>query len=77
MNGRACTWDRKHWGRLLILLGVAVWVPYAALKYGAQSEAPFGPFLALHLLGVIPGALLARGEELAALLRRVRGRRSP
>lgn len=67
--------NRKRWGRGLILLGVAVWIPYAGLKYVAHEEVPFGPFLTLHLLGVIPGALLARGEELSALLRRVWNRR--
>ena len=31
--------------------------------------------LTLYLIGVIPGALLARSEELAALLRQARNRR--
>jgi hypothetical protein len=65
---------RKRWGRRLILLGVAAWVPYFTLKYLGHSEVPLGPFLTVHLLGVIPGALLARGEELSALLGRLRRR---
>lgn len=67
--------SRKRWGRGLILLGVAVWVPYAALKYLAHNEVSLTPFLTLHLLGVIPGALLVRSEELSARLRRARSRR--
>lgn len=74
MSGWARPWDRKRWGRVLILLGVAVWIPYALLKYGAHNEVSLLPFLTLHLLGVIPGALLARGEGVAARLRRVRDR---
>lgn len=65
---------RKRWGRALILLGVAVWIPYFTLKYWAHNDVALGPFLTLHLLGVIPGALLARGQELSALLRRARSR---
>jgi hypothetical protein len=65
---------RKRWGRALILLGVAVWVPYFTLKYLGHNDVALGPFLTVHLLGVIPGALLARGEELSALLGRLRRR---
>jgi hypothetical protein len=65
---------QKRWGRALILLGVSAWVPYFALKYLVHNEVPLGPFLTVHLLGVIPGAILARGEELSALLGRLRRR---
>lgn len=40
----------------------------------APAVVPLGPFLTVHLLGVIPGTLLARGEKLSALLGRLRCR---
>ena len=46
-------------GKILIWVGVLAWVPYAALKYGARVPVPLAPFLTAHLLGVIPGAVLA------------------
>lgn len=65
---------RERWGRTLVLLGVAAWVPYALLEYGLGEDIPFTPFLAAHLAGVLPGALLARGEQLKRGLRRLRAR---
>lgn len=59
----------RSWGRLLVLLGVFAWLPYVTLKYLLSEEVPLTPFLIVHLLGVIPGAFLARGEELLQLLR--------
>ena len=43
------------------MLGVSMWVPYFALKLSG-AEVSIMPFLALHLSGVIPGVILARGE---------------
>lgn len=63
---------RRRWGRRLILLGIATWVPYFTLRYLAQNDVPLGPFLTLHLMGVIPGALLTRGEGFSAWLKRFR-----
>lgn len=63
----------KICGRVLILLGVAAWIPYFALKYLIQREdVSIAPFLTVHLLGVIPGALLVRGEALLRWARRIR-----
>lgn len=49
-------------GRILIVLGVLMWVPYGILKYGLGLDVPVFPFLILHLSGVIPGAILAPGD---------------
>lgn len=46
-------------GRVLILLGVAVWVPYAVMLITGQ-EPDIKVFLPVHLAGVIPGAVLTR-----------------
>ncbi|MBI4236209.1 MAG: hypothetical protein HY688_02480 [Chloroflexi bacterium] len=44
-------------GNILIIVGVAAWVPYFGLKaLGNDPEALF--FLPFHLAGVIPGVLL-------------------
>jgi hypothetical protein len=65
----------KVYGRVLVLLGVAAWIPYFALKYLVQQEdVSIAPFLTVHLLGVIPGALLVRSESLLRWVRKVRSR---
>jgi hypothetical protein len=46
-------------GRVLILLGVAVWVPYAVMLFTGH-EPDVKLFLPIHLAGVIPGAVLTR-----------------
>lgn len=62
--------NRKIVGRILIFLGVGVWVPYLVLKIaGANVETL--PFLAVHLSSVIPGSILVRGETLVRLVRRL------
>ena len=61
--------NRKLFGRILILVGVSMWAPYFALKLSG-AEVVVLPFLALHLAGVIPGALLLRGETLARMISR-------
>ena len=65
--------NRKTVGRILILLGVSMWIPYFALEL-AGEEVAVAPFLALHLSGVIPGALLARGDTLTRTLGRLLNR---
>ena len=50
---------RAHLPTILIIQGVLAWVPYFYLKYMAQEEASALPFLAWHLMGVIPGAWMA------------------
>lgn len=54
--------NKKTLGRILIILGVLMWVPYGVLKYGLGQEIPVLPFLILHLSGVIPGAILAPSD---------------
>ena len=65
---------REQLGRLLILVGVVAWLPYGILKYGMGQEVVMYPFLALHLLGVIPGFILRREALLRRLFSRL-GRR--
>lgn len=48
---------RKRLGEILIALGVLAWVPYFILTEQGV-DVPSAPFLAWHLLGVIPGAVL-------------------
>jgi hypothetical protein len=59
---------RARLGRALILLGVLAWVPYAAFRYGLGWDVPLGPFLSLHLAGVIPGSVLLRWDQLRRLM---------
>jgi hypothetical protein len=61
--------NRKILGRILVLVGVSMWAPYFVLKLSGE-EVVVLPFLALHLAGVIPGALLVRGETLVRTLSR-------
>ncbi len=56
-------------GRVLILAGVAVWVPFFALKFTGR-EPNVAYFLPFHLSGVIPGAILARWHQIKRLFRR-------
>jgi peptidoglycan/LPS O-acetylase OafA/YrhL len=48
---------RKRLGEILIAVGVLAWVPYFILTERGVEVAS-APFLAWHLLGVIPGAIL-------------------
>lgn len=51
----------RRLGSVLILLGVAVWVPYFIFKNFAATEVSLAPFLILHLSAVVPGLLLRLG----------------
>ncbi|MBI3912641.1 MAG: hypothetical protein HY327_00375 [Chloroflexi bacterium] len=64
---------RTTFGRILIMLGVCAWIPYFALKLAGASVEML-PFLVVHLLGVIPGALLAPSETIWS---RLLGREAP
>jgi len=55
--------NKRKIGLIMIVLGVSVWVIYAALKL-ADVSVNVGVALAIHLAFVIPGALLAPGENL-------------
>jgi hypothetical protein len=60
------TLDTRRLGKYLIWVGVAVWIPYFALKaVGLQPELM--AFLPFHLLGVIPGAILNRWTQIRRL----------
>ena len=49
---------RKIASRVLIYLGVLAWAPYFYLDKIAGIETAIGPFLALHLTGVLSGVAL-------------------
>ncbi len=62
---------KEVWGRILIFMGVSAWIPYAVLEYILGRETNVAPYLAVHLSGVIPGALLVRGPLLRRLISRL------
>jgi peptidoglycan/LPS O-acetylase OafA/YrhL len=49
---------RQRLGTALIWFGVLAWVAYYSIGELTGADVPSWPFLAWHLLGVIPGALL-------------------
>jgi hypothetical protein len=67
---------RARVGTVLVLLGGAAWVPYFLLKPVVEPDPPLLPFLALHLSGVIPGALLGSHGVATWLWRRFARRRA-
>ena len=48
-------------GGIMILIGVAVWVPYFIFKNFTAVDVSVAPFLVLHLGAVVPGLLLRLG----------------
>jgi hypothetical protein len=54
MKGR----KRKIASRILIYLGVLAWAPYLYLSKIVGQETAIGPFLAMHLTGVLSGVAL-------------------
>ena len=48
-------------GSVLIMIGIAVWLPYFAWMNSASVTVSLTPFLAIHLSAVIPGLLLRLG----------------
>jgi len=64
--------ERRQLGRILILLGVACWIPYVLLKHVLGSDVPIGPFLIAHLLGVLSGSVLRHGDWLIGAYRGIK-----
>lgn len=56
-------------GRILILVGVSVWVVYG-IVWLAGGDPQTAHYLPVHLSGVLPGAVLARWGSLAGWFRR-------
>ncbi len=54
---------RRLAARILIVLGVLVWVPYFYLTRVAGVDQDIEPFLAVHLTGVLGGAALRISVE--------------
>ena len=46
-------------GNILIIIGVCIWGIYALAKLQLGYAGPVTPFLIVHLLFVVPGAVLA------------------
>ena len=66
------TMNRRILGLILIGIGASVWIPYFALKLMGQP-ADIAVYLPIHLLFVIPGSLLAPGENLyGKIIQRIR-----
>jgi hypothetical protein len=49
---------RKRLARMLILVGLLAWAPYVYLTRVTGMETAIGPFLAVHLTGVLGGSAL-------------------
>ena len=58
-------------GKLLIVAGVAVWIPFTVHLMTGHAPDVHG-YLPFHLSGVIPGAILLRRRWLQRQLRRIR-----
>jgi hypothetical protein len=67
---------KERQGAVLLILGIAAWVVYYALRFLTPLAPPFGLFLAWHLAGVIPGSLL-RGSKVVSWLRQTKLREKP
>ena len=59
-----------HLDKVLIVLGVWMWVWYAIVKYVLDIEVSTPPFLVCHLLCVIPAALLSGRGWMIGLAKR-------
>jgi hypothetical protein len=57
-------------GTVLIILGVSVWGVYAVLRYILDISVNGRDFLAFHLAGVVPGALLRRHRSISKFYNR-------
>jgi len=55
---------RRVVSRIMIYLGVLAWVPYFYLDKVLGQNVHIGPFLAMHLTGVLGGAALRASVEL-------------
>ncbi len=54
---------RQRVGRILILAGATVWLVWLIVWF-TGGEPDVGRFVPFHLMGVIPGAILARWDWL-------------
>jgi hypothetical protein len=61
---------RKIASRILIYLGVLAWAPYLYLSKIVGVETSIGPFLAMHLTGVLSGVALRLSVEWDRLAKR-------
>lgn len=52
---------RRRMGSILVLIGIAVWVPYFILKDLTAQQVNSAPFIVLHLSAVITGLVLRLG----------------
>ena len=50
---------QKKIGKILLWIGILAWLPYMYLTYIAGKDISVGPYLTVHLIGVL-GSLLAR-----------------
>ena len=55
---------RRIVSRIMIYFGVLAWAPYFYLDKVLGQDVPIGPFLVMHLTGVLGGAALRASVEL-------------
>jgi hypothetical protein len=61
---------RLRLSRIMIYLGVLAWAPYFYLEQVAGQDVEIGPFLAMHLIGVLGGAALRVSLEVEGFVSR-------
>lgn len=61
---------RKLISKVMIYLGVLAWAPYFYIEKVLGQDLAIGPFLAVHLTGVLGGAALRASVELERLVQR-------
>lgn len=66
--------NARRWGTILIVLGVAAWVPFFVLL-ALGSDVSIFPFLIAHLAGVLSGAWLrSRADNAEGITKNQHGR---
>lgn len=61
---------RRLAARVLVTLGILVWVPYYYLERLVELEPQIGPYLTAHLIGVLGGAALRVSVEVERIRNR-------
>ena len=61
---------RKLISKIMIYLGVLAWAPYFYFERVLGQDLDIGPFLAVHLTGILGGAALRASVELERFVQR-------
>jgi uncharacterized membrane protein YjjB (DUF3815 family) len=68
-------WGPQQWGNFLLAFGLAIWIPFLALRVVFDRPVSVLPFLLLHLCVGTVGVLLREGPTLARWLAKRRASR--